>query len=184
MTEVETTVKEARLVGISIERHERGWLYLSGAVEYGGTGQGFGGMCLDTYDEATGKRVVDDACALAIGKLMGFCNLDLPGCANRTIKVHADVPGFEGKVVGLEWPAYNEFNPGVRLMFRDLFPEIGRRPDVIPCVKCGDRKWMQIDCPDKKPGCLVAHFRSCDLCNAKAEGTPFKSLFAPVASRD
>lgn len=171
---VETTTKMGRLSSISVSRHPHGWLDFGGIVDYGGSCQGFGGIVMDNYDDTLDKRVVDDDGARAIGKVMAFCDMDPTKCKGRTVIVHLDGTHWDAKVVGLEWPAFNGFGAGERLMFRDLFPT---RPELpaTPCPECGDRRWLAISCPDKKPGCLVAHFKACTMCNSKNQGSPFQS---------
>lgn len=155
--------KLARISSISMGMHEKGFRCFDGSVDYGDGGQGFGGICLDTFDDTLKQRIITDQCALAIGKIMIWCSFDLAKCVNRTVVVHRDSDRWDAKIVGLEWPMFNSFGRGTKLMFADLFPDL--EPPKAICPECKGHKRWPIPCPDGKPGCAVAHFRNCSICN-------------------
>ena len=82
---VENAVIESTRLGVPCSDH--GILTFSIMLDYGGTGQGFGGISLDTYDKTKNVRVATDLAAsllLAVNEVFGVDWEDLPGISCRT----------------------------------------------------------------------------------------------------
>jgi hypothetical protein len=112
-------------VRLGLEGH--GILTFSVQLDFGGSGQAFGGYGLDTYDKVK-KRRVGAACGTdMILRLLNLFDVDtLDRIVGRSVFALRDGDSLSSKIIGLKTPA---FDGGKALMIadwqRDWFPEEG-----------------------------------------------------------
>jgi hypothetical protein len=72
--EVET--KNAKITGTSLGYEDHGILTAMLHLDYGGSGQGFGGYQLDSYSKELGGRIPHKACGLFIQRVLEVVGVD------------------------------------------------------------------------------------------------------------
>jgi len=93
-------------------------------LTFGGSGQGFGGVALDTWDDAKKRRVgTAGGCDLVL-RLLDLFKVDrLERCVGRAVYALREAP--YGQIMGLELPA---FDGGGKLLLddwrREWFPKV------------------------------------------------------------
>ena len=110
---------------VDLFREDHGLLTLYVHLEFAGSGQGFGGYCLDTFDKARGRRVGSAMGLDFVMRLLALFDVDrLDDITGRYVyALRRD--GWNSPIIGLELP---EPDGGARFMVADWQREWATKP--------------------------------------------------------
>lgn len=101
-----TTKEIGRVTGVRLGVEDHGILTLDVAFDFGGSGQSFGGIALDTWDPVKRRRVGTAAGNDYILRVLGVFGVgELAAIRGRVMYVIRD--GERGPIVGLESPPFD-----------------------------------------------------------------------------